>query len=160
MTVTTRTISTAYATGLSLGPSYNFVSVTATGAVNGTGLALSATAEVINSGKLYASGAQPTRSTSISAVYVVNGNIIEADVGVRSGPIAAGGVAGTVMNHGFIIGTTYGVQLLDGGTVTNYGSIVSYGVGSPLPPPRRRSRPCTNRGAIDVLPNACHRSPP
>ncbi len=130
--MTTKIINKGYPTGLSVASKYNYVSITSTGSVGGTGLIANGYATVVNYGTLNAVAADHTQGVYLNlGGAVLNGSTIYGYVGVKSStPFGTAVAAGQVTNGGTISGQKDGIELLNGGYVTNYAAISGgrYGV--------------------------------
>ena len=126
-----QTISTAIPAGYALNAKYDFLSVTSTGSVGGTGLLLTAQAAVTNHGALDA------LATSDGVDFEGTGSLLNGAgatvyglIGVAS---ASGGETGAVTNLGVIGGVSLGVELygdsLANGSFTTRAALVTGATG-------------------------------
>ena len=122
-----KTISTGYPSGISLGASFTYVLIASTGSIGGGGTTINAVATVVNEGTASSSGS----AGSYGVLLQLGGTFsnfatVYGHEGVTSGPTGRSGVTpGNVLNYDTIDGVQDGVQLLDGGTLSNLSNALS-----------------------------------
>ena len=120
--MTYRTISGDNPTGVTVSASYTGAFVEKSATIEGNGLDMLGYGRVENYGLIHAASGDAGVYLSLGGyVLDTSGASISGSVGVKS--LAGGSAGGTVNNFGDIAGSTYGVELLKGGRVTNLGEI-------------------------------------